>query len=1028
MEDYKVAPNQPLVSGVYEVLLDHEEEHYRSDGLIAGNLVHVVVGQAKLHVIINDTMWTYDYDNDNDMDEFRRMFRYLPDGEQRWQQKVTGVMQDISAVEHNYQQATKQLTGFAPHVVGDEIATSTALASTKTTSIQLVKRTVAEMRNDIARVQKNIKAKTTELTALLEQQQKSLEIKAKELDALVKKAEEAIWTINLYLGRNEEIHVLRKGKAAPPEMKISIRQKLLYMDEECGKLAGRGGIDITSADEFDKWIVADPKNLQQVLPEEKGIVALHVRRYKKEYGDPFVSAEMNKANQRWTYILIRNGERLYRVKIDLILGSRILPGRDEFEDVFATTETDWDAPGHPSVRKVHKPGTREYMKALDQAAEIKQHYLRVVLVLQGLLDRTPIFKPLPADQINICDPRTCEEYINFIYDDEAHTALTDGRPMFDKWQRELNDKLEIGMRIIGNFGYSADLYGYKSQERRVVPRTANSPDNDRLYTIERRDDDRYVFLYERTGETIYPRNYYEDAHEPKVRASCYVYKKDKFFLAFDATTVEELEYYRVNRLSRHLYDEMLPVVEVAIKLKHKEAKQEAPFRQLLVGELMKQYGVSLEDAEKSLDELIRWWKFKNRTHRALTSDDEKALRMIVTEFGLRNKQAAVREKIEQMRRTIVQVILAQTPAPVLIAHKADNKYVAYVPHNDNNIWVTEQTWTHNRTTGSVYLSNSKAWKLVDKRHERWHIIYQHERWANWTINPIAGNVLTDPEIVSLVDKAMTMLPDKELLNYGYYDRALSKKHKRFLPLNVYCDIDFDIHIWYSDVGPIIPTKNLISNAIEFPRVAHATIKWERKKDGLTISSCERCHHDYTAGMKRPPFWEKRDERPPWIVTYHGDIIQRNVIRDWPENFATFCAECKQVKETLDKQKRLNNLYDYVIEMVTESIYAARVGKARREYDSEHGAPDLWEDHLQSLKLKTDWNHRPLGTALGLCAERHISLVGKTLEFVFSEAKKAQKNYKKENQADLDDLDPEMPLDFVIPPAPPKEPDEESDVD
>src|SRR5690606_29928828 len=131
------------------------------------------------------------------------------------------------------------------------------------------------------------------------------------LSAMLRAAEEAIWTINLYLGKDERIVRLREGKPAAPETKIAIRQLVLYMDEECAIAAEHGGIDVRSIEAFDEW-VAEPEHLRQVLPETRGVVALKVRRNARDYGDPWMSSEMNRANQH-TYFLMRNGENLYRI-------------------------------------------------------------------------------------------------------------------------------------------------------------------------------------------------------------------------------------------------------------------------------------------------------------------------------------------------------------------------------------------------------------------------------------------------------------------------------------------------------------------------------------------------------------------------------------------------------------------------------------------------------------------------------------------------------------------------------------------
>ncbi len=90
----------------------------------------------------------------------------------------------------------------------------------------------------------------------------------------VKKLEEVIWTLNLYLGTGEEIIQLRMGEAASADLPLTIRQLVLFMDEECALESEKQGIDAYSMEQFDEWLLADSKSLDQVLPEKKGILAL----------------------------------------------------------------------------------------------------------------------------------------------------------------------------------------------------------------------------------------------------------------------------------------------------------------------------------------------------------------------------------------------------------------------------------------------------------------------------------------------------------------------------------------------------------------------------------------------------------------------------------------------------------------------------------------------------------------------------------------------------------------------------------
>src|SRR5665648_239944 len=207
------------------------------------------------------------------------------------------------------------------------------------------------------------------------------------LMAQVQLLNEGIWTINLYLGRDEEIHTLTEGPPAPAGTPIHVRQQVLAMDEETAINAEDGGMDVRSIEQFDQWVTADPAHLHQVLPETRGVVAIMPRRKDRDYGDAWANVKLNEANKQ-TWWLIRNGANLYRMLTDFQVGARLVPGRNEFTSIFVDRWT----------KEPLQPGTDAWMKAEKAAGQRERHFMRIALILQGLVDRTAVFHPLPVDQ------------------------------------------------------------------------------------------------------------------------------------------------------------------------------------------------------------------------------------------------------------------------------------------------------------------------------------------------------------------------------------------------------------------------------------------------------------------------------------------------------------------------------------------------------------------------------------------------------------------------------------------------------
>lgn len=923
------------------------------------------------------------------VEDLEKYFVFNPKGAEERQKEVADLMQGL--MDLNMESINPHIEGGMLNLGGDVQDTETGIIAQSGNMLES-KRSIAMVRNKVARTQKLLREKNELLQSRIKEQAAILKARADELSAVMKVAEEAIWSINLYLGKNEDIIQIRKGNPAPVETKISIRQKVLFMDEECALFADDGGITARNADEFDQWILADQRNLEQVLPEPKGILAVKVKRFDDtDYTewDPLSAANAKEANLKWTYFLIRNGDNLYRVYVDFVVGSNLFPAKAEYDGLFESDEP-------------LKPGDERYMKAMKSSEKLQKHYLRVVLILQGLIDRTPIFQPMPLDRINLCNQNECMAFIDFIYDNEM--ILGDGRPSFDKWLDSVNANLQIGHRIIGNFGYRARLHGITegrhTYDVRLYPASAKAPDSNVLYTIEdsaktgeyRTNEEAFIFRFER-GRIYDSKNWgYKQA---ETRARCIIYRSDDFIIDFDSVDPEDCKYYLTSRLHRKNYKDMLPLLELVVKLKEREKYEEAPFRQLLIGQIMKT-GESVEAATDAVDELIKWWKFKNRTHRALTSDDQKAIDMIVTEFGLRKTQKAVRQEIEDLHDHIITAVTSLT-TPVMIAHKKDNQYVAYIPHNDDNIWVEEQLWTINRQTLAVRQKEIKKWKTVDKRFERWEIIYKSSRWEQWQINPIMADILTDPEIESLCDYYIAMVNEHNAsIDHSDPDHSTrgQRRNVPYVPLSIMRDDKFKLYLSAIKRNATIP--ELVCSG-DYPQAAeHYCIElpWKRSTGGIKYASSvlrynsPRDYSYYSHEGRGGSKWK--------------------VIKSWPENIEANKAEYELVRQAKAKRQKCEYMYHYVDTELHELNIEQQKLALWNDYVTEHGDPELFDDHVEAQKLRSQLDTRNLNIAFEWCAERDIDIVGRSIREVLEIVERFGFSEKYQVGSNI-------PLDYVIKP-------------
>jgi len=896
---------------------------------------------------------------------------YLAEGAMELTIRIENEVREIEALGRQSAGLRDQLQCLSPHIIVvpegglSEKALVPAMASLVET-----RSAVATIRNDMAKLSLRVKQRQAvvnaylklqarRLEALVEAQAADLMVKVGDLSAMVKRAEEAIWTINLYLGKDEEIVQLAKGEPASKDSKIYVRQLVLYADEECAIAADRGGIDFQQLVEFDRW-VADPRHRRQVLPEEKGLVAFKVRRKEKDYGgstsarDVWADAQANALNRK-TYFLMANGENLYRICTELEVEDHLVPRETEYEDLFFREEYDWKT--HRHEREPIHPGDKRYMEAMEKASALKRHYMRVLLFLQGLLDRTAVFAPLPAPRLNLLNRSVYGEYLVFIND--AEKLLGSGRPPFDEWLRGINEKLDIGHRIMGAFerpnsGLRQYRLDHSYGNERLSPSGASYPDSLTLYTIEGREDGSWFFRYGRK-DTVFRRG--SDDGKPRRRASCKIEPSDDFILNFDEATVADMEFYLGNRTDRHAYEEMFPLLQRAIQLKKEEKEAEAPFRDLLVREIVKAHSTAKtatevrKQAESEIAGLIDWWKLKNKTHRALLSDDAKALRMIVAEYGQRRQRESDCKEMAGDHASLIEAVRREYPEVVLIAHKKGTSFVALVPHNEENLYVREIVISYTpgeRVAQLLHHWELSEWQLVERKQVlSWNILYQAPRWAEWKLDARENEHLTGPEEEKLIWEAETVVMEHLSATYPKERRETDEFAwppsgdfgRKIEQDNVHRDLvcicrtdDGRYHYWVRVARLKVPDL-LLSGDWTDVRLHKVVITWNKKHGVVSF------RNTWQGGMYQPHtgkevagYWEGNK------VLFLDERVLESIFDDLHVR--------AQAHETLSN---LNALVRLATETAKAAMSAILLEKEKARFLAEYWYEELWEDHRKTIK-------------------------------------------------------------------------------
>lgn len=313
-----------------------------------------------------------------------------------------------------------------------------------------------------------------------------------------------IFSVELYAGLTESIVEITdpEAPAAHNDTPIHLMQRRHYMDEECLANYEAGGMDWKSVRDFYEWL-ARPDNRDRILPHQRCIVAFRIRRNRKLYEGEnwFAIAEEHQANQK-TYLFIRNGEKLFALATAIEFDEQLFPDGEHSD--FTGKLWMQASPGHiwniitdnqykgfveerdaalakwkifkklpkkerekhpdrhlyfpfnePRIERGHDPDAYTLFEpnniCYDDAVEYIQkrvnEHNRLVLVLQGLLDRSPVLHPHPPYQL--WRPDGFAQALRLVYDDSRALAPSEKPPNFEAYRRKLNESITVGTVTVG---------------------------------------------------------------------------------------------------------------------------------------------------------------------------------------------------------------------------------------------------------------------------------------------------------------------------------------------------------------------------------------------------------------------------------------------------------------------------------------------------------------------------------------------------------------------------------------------------
>lgn len=874
-----------------------------------------------------------------------------------------------------------------PYTGADAVSTREAIVAARTELERRkldLKRQQEEQRAELDRQRK-------ELEAQFEKARRELAEQMAPLQTQLAKMAEVMWTVDLYLGRDETLELVRDGKPAPSDTPITVRQKVLVMAEESLILMGEGrtGMTAENIQAFIDWLAAADENLDRILPEQKGVVVLIPTRVQSKTGNAWEDAGKNAQNAQ-SYWLLRNGEKLYMLTVDdkLHIFDRVLPRRREFVEVF-----DRATFGFGSSREPVRPGSDEWFKLEEIADARRRHYMRIMLILQGIVDRTPAWAPLPVSGVNFMSLRDQDAgKIQLIQDDEDSIQLGDGGEPFADWQRRLNALLRPGLRVIGDwrsegFRDLAERYDHRPWSHpRMFPETTDQrPEAGVPHLLEGRKGGGFVIRFKRTDK-VYKRNVPvpdkpgyryvgEMPVEAKTRASCIVKSTDDWVLPLDLVTTAELEKYLASRdeRSKHFLS-MVPTIRAALDAKRAEAEAEHDFRDL-IGRLLIAEGADSDGIDGLVDDLVHWWKLAHTWTKPLNGDgahEKKAADQILTEFRSRRAAAAVdADSLVDAGRSVAGAIA--------VARDRQGRWWAYSPSPDAHDAGVFLDITRLYANGT--LGETKAWQVLTTRTAAaLHVAWSNEAWAGWTFGANRRHYLSEPERATLIGQVRDAAKGAPLAVVERWDPKAPETRS------------FGVYSWAmpgASMPADAPARNahdvLDRHSGESPIVAQA---W--RVDASSAEPTLTPVNVYRAGMSsdfnhfsggsrwgNTPWW-------PDDATQYSDVRPRLVwadeaLLDQMQEWRARChAEWAADRATQDARRAEARRY---AQPVAEAAKARQLAAIHDRFVEDYGrnAEDLWEAHLTTLNLREPVDASDITYVVDVAIKEGRPTVGETIQ-------------------------------------------------
>lgn len=496
------------------------------------------------------------------------------------------------------------------------------------------------------------------------------------VDGLMK----GIGSLNLYVLKNVGVQTLKEGSSADPSEKLTITQRVLYMDEELAVWADvHDDWDFTNTDQFLKELAENRSLVAQIFPTERCVVSIAATRKWHDYlnkGHNSISANQMDQNNQRQFLLIRDGENLH-----LVLSPELF---HNYSMTLFPTTNEMESPFRGLNGKDITYTDLQYTDSLREYEHIALSYKRLLILLCGLDHNKGLFGdfyPGPAS-LEFVSLGFQEKYFNFIHDVEGKGLLSTRRPpTVDEWIKKLNREIGSGSRVLVQWRNAFSVRSIPSCYERDS--RWHRSESDRSLEFTPIDDKPYYrgVVRKRSGKMIMEipvEGSYRYGELRSFKANLdidYVLQYEHSFavLCIDRLHPEDVEWYLHDRPSRKLNVAGIRMLKYATEWAREERERTQAIRTKLENDLLDAQLVDgTEDANRMVTDAIAKWQCAN------PSKDLNSLLDNPRSYNrLCNQLFQLSDRGEDLTKEIIKAEESLGKTVVRISILANGKYAAY---------------------------------------------------------------------------------------------------------------------------------------------------------------------------------------------------------------------------------------------------------------------------------------------------------------------------------------------------------------